>query len=137
MNLIWESLQLPLYTIWRTAAPDQIAYAVLHCTIGDVLIAAGALLSALLLVGGQGWPYARLGRVAVVAAVLGIGYAILSEWLNVSILRRWAYSELMPVVPVLRTGLSPLLQWSVIPTLGFLYIRQRMSGTQPHSAPIR
>lgn len=38
LNLLWEIAQLPLYTLWTEAISIYIAYAVLHCTIGDVLI---------------------------------------------------------------------------------------------------
>ena len=49
--------------------------------------------------------------------LLGVGYTIYSEWVNVSVRASWAYSELMPIVPVIGTGLAPLLQWFVIPTV--------------------
>lgn len=47
MNLLWEIAQLPLYTLWTQAPPPSIAYAVIHCTLGDILIAVLALLAAL------------------------------------------------------------------------------------------
>ena len=50
-NLAWETLQLPLYTIWETGAPRAQAIAVVHCTGGDLLIALSALMLALLLAG--------------------------------------------------------------------------------------
>ena len=31
--------------------------------------------------------------------------------------RNWSYSDLMPVIPSLGIGLSPVLQWVVIPAL--------------------
>ena len=37
-NLAWEIAQLPLYTIWRTGTFGEKAFAVLHCTGGDLLI---------------------------------------------------------------------------------------------------
>jgi hypothetical protein len=59
--------------------------------------------------------------VAVTAIALGVGYAGFSEWMNVYVRRSWAYSELMPAVPVAgyRIGLSPLLQWIVVPAAAF------------------
>ena len=42
---------------------------------------------------------------------------IYSEWLNINVRGSWAYSDLMPVVPVIGTGLAPLLQWVIVPTL--------------------
>ena len=114
-NLVWETLQLPLYTLWRTGTPREIAVAALHCTGGDVVIAATALMTALVLVGKPAWPAKRFLAVASVAVVLGLAYTIFSEWMNTTIRRTWAYSELMPMVPWTAIGLSPMLQWLVLP----------------------
>ena len=38
-HFCWEALQLPLYTIWRTGSGREIAFAVVHCTAGDLMIA--------------------------------------------------------------------------------------------------
>src|SRR3990167_6631798 len=43
LNLVWEIGQMPLYTLWLTGTRCEIAYAILHCTIGDILIAAFSL----------------------------------------------------------------------------------------------
>jgi len=40
---------------------------------------------------------------------------------------RWAYSEAMPHLPVLGTGLLPLLQWLVIPPLVLWFIRRQIA----------
>ena len=48
-NLVWEILQLPLYTIWTTGTRKQQAFAVVHCTVGDAMIAGLSLLAALAL----------------------------------------------------------------------------------------
>ena len=45
-NLVWESLQLPLYTLWATGTRREQAFALLHCTIGDAMIAGLSLLAA-------------------------------------------------------------------------------------------
>ena len=41
-HLGWEVAQWPLYTLWREADALHIAWAVLYCTAGDVLIASAA-----------------------------------------------------------------------------------------------
>jgi hypothetical protein len=43
LNLVWEVAQLPLYTLWVEATPGEIAFAILHCTGGDAMIAAASL----------------------------------------------------------------------------------------------
>jgi hypothetical protein len=127
-NLIWEMLQLPLYTIWQTGTVQAQAFAVVHCTIGDAVIALCALTVALVVTGDGEWPQKRFQRVAILAILLGLAYTVFSEWLNVVVRASWAYSDLMPVVTAfgLRVGLSPLLQWIVIPAAAFM-ITKRLS----------
>jgi hypothetical protein len=38
-NLVWEFLHSPLYTIWETEPASFQAFAAVHCTLGDLLIA--------------------------------------------------------------------------------------------------
>jgi hypothetical protein len=116
-HLFWETLHLPLYTLWATGTPREIAFAVSHCTGGDVMIAALSLVAALALFGSTRWPLASNGRVVAAMTAIGVAYTIYSEWLNMTKRVSWAYSGLMPVVPVIGTGLSPLLQWLVIPLI--------------------
>jgi hypothetical protein len=132
-HLLWETLQLPLYTLWSTGTVRQQVFAVVHCTIGDVLIAGVSLLTALALFDRASWP--RTGAAPVFAAhlALGISYTIFSEWLNIHVRASWAYSDLMPVVPVIGTGLAPLLQWFIAPTCALW----RAMGRRPwRAAPL-
>ena len=116
-NLVWEILQLPLFTLWTTGTVRQQAFAVFHCTIGDVMIAALSLLAALALVAQPNWPASSVARVYVFSLAVGLCYTIYSEYLNTSVRGNWAYSQWMPVLPLLGTGLSPLLQWPIVPTV--------------------
>lgn len=136
-NLIWEVLQLPFYTIWHTGTLWQQAFAVVHCVAGDLLIAATALGVALITVGHRDWPSVSFTRVAVVATAIGLGYTVFSEQLNVSARHTWAYSELMPLVSLggLSIGLSPLLQWSIIPVLSLVLARRRIRLWHASNAP--
>ena len=122
LHLIWEAAQLPLYTIWSTGTRREIAFAVIHCTIGDLMIATLSLVLALMCFGGPAWPRQRFTQVMVSTLVTGIGYTVYSEYLNSVVRKTWAYSDLMPTLPPFGTGLSPLLQWIVVPMLGFAAI---------------
>ena len=121
-NLVWEFAHLPLYTLWKSGTTGEIVFAAVHCTGGDLLIASSALMIALL-VCGRGWPDERqaVRHVIVLTMVLGVGYTLFSEWLNIVVREAWAYSDLMPVVPVLDAGLSPLAQWIVVPGVAFAW----------------
>ena len=118
-NFVWEFAHIPLYTIATTGTANEILFAIIHCTGGDVLIALSSIFLALFLLGDQSWPTTRLRTVATLTILFGVGYTIFSEWLNVTVRNAWAYSDLMPVIPVIDTGLSPVLQWFIIPLAGF------------------
>ena len=130
-NLLWEFLQLPLFTLWKTASPTAIVFAVLHCWAGDVLIAFFALTGGILLTGG-GWPARAYWRTAAVTIVLGLAYTVFSEWFNVTVRGSWAYAAAMPRVPPLGTGLSPLLQWIVVPVIAFVWARDKTPDSMSH-----
>ena len=127
-NLIWEFLQLPLFTLWRTAGSAKIAFAALHCWIGDLLIAFFALAIGVLLAGG-GWPRRAYWRTAAIAITVGLVYTVFSEWLNVTVRGNWAYAAAMPRVPPLGTGLSPLLQWIIVPIAAFVWARGKTADS--------
>jgi hypothetical protein len=110
LNLFWEVAQLPLYRLWENASTGDLAYAVVHCTGGDALVLSLSLFFALVLAGNPEWPNRGYTRVALAATCLGVGYAILSEWLNVEVFRTWAYARAMPLMPCIGTGLAPLMQ---------------------------
>ena len=116
-NLAWEIVQLPLYTLWDRASFASIAFAVIHCTAGDVLIAEVCLILALLLVREDPLGRGRR-RTALAIVVAGTLYTAFSEWRNTS-LQAWSYSEWMPTLGQagLEIGLAPLLQWMIVPPL--------------------
>lgn len=122
-NLLWETLHLPLYTLWKQGSVQEQVFAILHCTGGDVLIATTTLILALLLIGNSAWPVRCFYRVAAFTVGAGVLYTIFSEWLNIVLRKSWAYSELMPVIPLIDTGLSPLLQWLLLPLFGLWWAR--------------
>lgn len=109
---------MPLYTIWQSASVGELIYAVVHCTVGDVLIAWGALVLARLVADHDLRPARVYLRVSALATALGLLYTIWSEWLNVHVLKSWAYELAMPVLPLIGTGVSPMLQWLLLPPLG-------------------
>lgn len=70
----------------------------------------------------------RLNRLKI-AIFLGVGLVvtILFEALATGMFQRWAYSDAMPRVPVIGTGLLPLLQWLLIPLLVLWFVRRQIA----------
>ncbi|MDB5414459.1 MAG: hypothetical protein JWR10_2794 [Rubritepida sp.] len=123
LNLVWEIAQLPLYTLWTVGTQGEIAFAILHCTGGDAMIATVALAVALLVTRSWNWPVQGWGRVTLAATLAGLGYTVFSEWLNVDLRQSWTYTNAMPRLPPLGTGLAPFLQWLLLPPLAMLAAR--------------
>jgi hypothetical protein len=117
-HLAWETAQLPLYTIWWTGTRREILFALIHCTGGDLLISAAALGLASLIARLSRRPFLGGGMI-LTAILLGLSYSVFSEWLNTNIRQSWSYTEVMPVLPPLGTGLTPFLQWLLVPGLAF------------------
>ena len=126
LHLLWEIVQLPLYTIWKTGSTQDIIVAIIHCTAGDVVIAITALVLALMLLGTINWPKQRHVSVSLSAVFIGLVYTIYSERVNIGN-GAWAYSDLMPIIPWLDVGLSPIVQWIVIPSFCFWKLHKRTS----------
>ena len=87
-------------------------------------LAAAAALARLFCWRPFGW------RIIFTAIVLGVAYSIFSEWLNVEIRRTWSYTPAMPVLPFLGTGLTPLLQWLIVPSPAFAIVVCRSRPAQ-------
>jgi hypothetical protein len=120
-HLVWEIAQLPLYSLWNTASRAELAFAVLHCTGGDLLIAASVLVASLAVLRASSWPRAKVKQVAALAIPLGIAYTAFSEWHNVYVRQSWGYDAAMPTVTILGydIGVSPLAQWVFVPAAVF------------------
>jgi hypothetical protein len=70
-HFLWETAQLPLYTIWSTGTRLDILFAVIHCTAGDLLITVFALAFAALAARIGRWPFFG-NRMALTAILLGL-----------------------------------------------------------------
>lgn len=138
-HLAWEVAQLPLYGLWHAASPSEMAFAVLHCTGGDVLIASSTLFASFVVL--RAWRWARLNvlRLAVVAGPLGIAYTAFSEWLNVYVRASWSYAPEMPTLSILghEIGVSPLAQWVVVPSVVFAVLCKRYTHPAPRTFTTR
>lgn len=124
ISLLWEIAQLPLYQLWAQAPPATLAYVVIHCTLADMLIGVLALLAALAATRAGPLEHWRWRRVGAVAVGFGLAYTAFSEWLNTTVRMSWAYSEWMPLTPFIPLGVSPLLQWLLLPAVALAWARR-------------
>ena len=129
LNLAWEYWQVPFF---RGMADQPHWLGVKACTLatlGDAGIALAAFWATAILEKDRSW-ILRPNRLDI-ATFLGVGVVvtIVFEALATGMIQRWAYSDAMPRVPVIGTGLLPLLQWLVIPLLVLWFVRRQIAET--------
>ena len=137
LHLVWEIGQLPFYTLWEETNAWRIALYVTHCVLGDVMIATLAYLAVALAWRQADWPRLRPWTGGIMLVALGLGYTVFSEWYNVYRAGAWAYAETMP--RLLGIGLTPLLQWLVVPSAMLVLIQRTRIGRgwrNPPTAPL-
>ena len=111
LNLAWEFAHLPLHKLAPGVDPTAAA---LHCTLGDALIAAAAYTAVMLVLRTPHWSTRRPVAGTAVFIALATPYTIESELRNLSS-GAWAYADPMPTLAGI--GVSPLVQWWLIPTI--------------------
>ncbi len=69
----------------------------------------------------------KLNRLNFIGFIMvGVVYAVLSEWANVYMFKSWGYNQSMPIIPWVKMGLTPFLQWIVIPPIVILLVRHHL-----------
>jgi hypothetical protein len=136
LNLAWEIAQVRLYTIW--AEPDRlrVAWALIHCSVGDVVISLATFALAALVLRGADWPASRPWTGSVIVVIGALAFTTWSEWYNVYRAGSWGYAASMPLI--FGIGLSPLLQWLILPpVLVFAYrtLKPVLFGRHNSSSP--
>lgn len=123
-HFAWEILQAPLFaSLDKTEHFIGIAVC-LKATLGDLVIALAAFWCAAIFGQGRNWFVGKKTLALPVFFAIGMLATIGLEYLNTEILGRWAYDGVMPLLPVLGTGISPTLQWVFVPAFVLLYMRR-------------
>ena len=129
LHFVWEMLQAPTYAGMATMAHWDGVILCLEATLGDVGFALTAFVLASLSARSRFWFRTwQLFPTAIYMAT-GLLLTIGFEYYYTEVSLRWTYSDLMPRVPPLGTGLSPLMQWLLIPPLA-LWLTCRHLGTR-------
>ena len=118
LNWIWEMAQMPAYVEMAGRTWRQTAVACTAATLGDVAITLAICGVGALAAGNARWGLAGCWNVYVTALLLGGMSAAAFEWFSLAT-ERWNYNDSMPIVPVVKVGLWPLLQLTALVPLSF------------------
>lgn len=134
LNLAWEIAHVRLYTLWVDADRLTIAWSLVHCTLGDVAIALTLFALAGIALRQTDWPLSSPWSGGAIVTVGAVAFTAWSEWYNVYQIGSWGYTASMPMI--LGIGLSPLLQWLILPpliTIAYRALCPKLFGR--HSTP--
>ena len=128
LNLVWEYWQVPFF---RGMANESHWLGVTACTqatFGDAGIALGAFWVTAFFAGTRHW-IMQPSR-SDIAIFIGVGFVatIIFETLATGVLERWTYNDAMPRLPILGTGMLPLLQWLALPPLVLWFVRRQIGA---------
>ena len=128
LHFVWEFIQLPTYAGMAEMSHWQGTKVCLSATFGDVGFALTAFWITAIAARNRNWIRSPVGWQTGLFVAVGICLTIVFEYYYIHISGRWTYSDLMPLVPPLGIGLSPLLQWLTIPPLVIWFTMRQLGG---------
>ena len=131
LNYPWELIQAPLFEGMAAAPHWEAVKVCTRATFGDGIIMLIAFWAVAVAVRSRRWLLnPRAWQVAAFIAVGVLITIVLEHFATRSShpLWGWEYSSLMPTLPVLGTGLTPLLQWIMLPGLVLWFSRRQFAG---------
>lgn len=130
LHFVWEFIQAPTYAGMIEMNHWSGIKLCTSATFGDVGFALTAFWFTSALSRSRQWLLTPKAWQILMFLAVGISLTVGFEYYYTNITLRWTYSELMPLVPPFGTGLSPLLQWIVIPLLVIWFARRQTTGTK-------
>jgi hypothetical protein len=127
LNFVWEFWQTPFYREMPTAPHWEAVKFCTWATLGDatiMLVAFGAVAAA---TRSRTWILEPTALQVIGFVVIGILITVVVEWIGTEIVHRWSYAERMPTLPLLGTGIVPLIQWMLLPPLVVWFVRRQLT----------
>jgi len=111
LHSVWENAQAPLFRGYVSFTEHFSACFVR--TIGDVIITLSVYFIFALFKNDLGWLLALNKKDIILLAIVGFLIAIGIEQ-RALLQGRWAYADVMPIIPYLKVGLAPIFQMTLL-----------------------
>ena len=129
LNYPWEFLQAPFFEGMAVASHWDAVKVCTRATFGDAVIMLIAYWSVAVATSNRWWFRApsRVQMVGFIAVCVIITVAI-EHFATQSMDQAWGwrYADTMPTIPVVGVGLTPLLQWMLLPPLAIWFVRRQI-----------
>jgi hypothetical protein len=136
LNLMWESFHAPLYIFKEQSSWSALTTCLLFCAGVDAVMMVFIYWVMALIRQDRRWFLRGRSVDRALFALAALTLAFASEYAAVHYRNLWEYSERMPLIPIGLVGLTPMLQWIILPTVtlqllpsvGILRNRRRVSA---------
>lgn len=126
LNYPWEFLQTPFFEGALSARSGRVLVVCSVATVGDALLSLFAFWCVALAARSRRWILRpRRGQLLGFISV-GLFITVVVERLATGPLDLWRYAAAMPLVPILEVGLTPILQWTLLPLLVVWFARRQL-----------
>ncbi len=120
----WEFIQAPLFVGMSEASHWRATLLCTRATLGDAVIAVLAYSAVAVVARRPDWLTSPTRPRVVGYVVAGLVITFVVELASVYVLDRWSYADSMPVIAGI--GLSPLLQWVLLPLVTLWLARRHV-----------
>lgn len=130
LNFPWEFLQVPMFDRMADAPHWEAVKTCTQAALGDAAIMLAAYWCVAVAAGKRRWIIDGGTSKVLLFMAVGESMAIIIERLALSgtWASAWEYSTQMPIVPVVEVGLTPVLQWIVLPLLVAGLVRRQLAS---------
>ena len=133
LNYPWEFLQAPFFKGLGGSAHWEAVKVCTRATVGDAFIMLFAYWSVAIIASDRWW-FRRPRRLQMIGFIaVGIAITVTIDHFAIrsnSPIWGWRYAEIMPTIPVLGIGLTPLLQWLFLPALAVWFVRRQLEARE-------
>lgn len=129
LNLPWEILQAPLFAGMADAPFADAIQGCARGTAGDAVILLLAYWTVSAIAGSRQWILDPSNGQLTLLVVPGVVVTLAIESLATRgyWVHTWGYARTMPVVPVIEVGITPLIQWGILPLLVAWFVRRQLA----------
>ena len=127
LNFVWEFWQVPFYADMPSSPHWQATKVCSLAAVGDAAIMLVAFWVVAAVAHIRAWVLEPSATQVVVFTITGIVVTVIAERVATELLHLWAYADRMATLPLLSTGLLPLLQWMILPPLVVWFVQRQLT----------
>jgi hypothetical protein len=127
LNFVWEFWQVPFFRDMASAPHWSATMFCSLASVGDGIIMLVSFGVVAAIAGAHAWILQPSAMQVAIFAMTGVAITVTAERVATERLQWWSYADRMPTLPLLGTGVLPLLQWLVLPPLVVWFVRRQLT----------